>query len=215
MSAISSAGATAPGSRWTLVAPTPGAPPTPRVAWPVGSSPSWRAEAALSSQPVSRPRSTSARRAVAHALAVERLAICSPRGRCGSSTMVIALGEDRLVLAAEQEARSCGRSPGRSSRRADGRSGSPPTRGSNSDRHRAAGELARIEPGDRALAGQRGRSPPARRDRRNGGRCGWHGRAACRRPRRRSRSPSRYSRWPYSRARSRRWWRARSRCGRR
>ena len=28
-------GARRPGSRWTLVAPTPGAPPMPRVAWPL------------------------------------------------------------------------------------------------------------------------------------------------------------------------------------
>ena len=41
---------------------SPGAPPWPREAWPVGALPSWRAEALSISQPVSTPSSISARR---------------------------------------------------------------------------------------------------------------------------------------------------------
>ena len=110
---------------------------------------------------------------------------------------------------------SCGRWRGRSSRRAGAPIRLPPTRGSNSDRHRPAGELAGIEPLHRALAGQ----PADRLGRVEigimadavAGMVALH--VAARR--RRSRSPSRHSRWSYSRARSRGWSRARPPSGRR
>ena len=185
MSAISACGRSARPARdgrWSRR--RPGAPPMPRVAWPVGSRPSWRAEALLSSQPVSRPSSTrsrgAGRRGPRRRTARER----RPRRRCGSSTMVIAVGEDRLVLAAEQEAGPAGdrRAAHRAEQMADQAAADARI---EHDRHRAAGQLARVEPLDRALAGE-----PAERlglveigD--SGGRCGWHSRAACRRPRRR------------------------------
>ena len=59
---------------------------------------------------------------------------------------------------------SCGRSPGRSSRRADGRQAAADAR-IEQDRHRPARQLAGIEPLHRALAGAGGRSSRARRDR--------------------------------------------------
>ncbi len=93
MSAISSAGETLPASIWTFVTPAPGAPLPPRLACPVGSRPSWRAEALSISQPVSTPLLINARRATGSpspSKGRER----RPRARNGSSMTVIALSNN-------------------------------------------------------------------------------------------------------------------------
>ena len=103
-------------------------------------------------------------------------------GRCGSST-----DDDRRRRTAPPPrgragSWSCGRSPGRSIAPSRWPIRLPPTRGSNSTGIVPLGELGRDRAAPPRARRPAGRSPRARRDRHNGGRCGWHSRAACRRP---------------------------------
>ena len=155
-----------------------------------------------SSQPVSTPSATMSVGAVGRpspSNGLER----SPRRRCGSSRIVMPRGEHLRRRADRAGSSSGARSaapviaPVRWPSRLD------PTRGSIHHRHRPRGELAGVEPRDRAVAGA-----PA--DRRRIFEIGEMARAViaiialhARRPRRRSRWPSCHSRSSNSRARSR------------
>ncbi len=81
-----------PGSSVRLAGPTPGGPARPREAWPVVSSPSWRAEALFISQVVSTPSSIRAVRRVATPSS-SKGAEPRPRRRCGSSTILTPLAK--------------------------------------------------------------------------------------------------------------------------
>ncbi len=156
ISAISSATEIPPASRWTFAVEMPGAPPCPREAWPVRPMPSWRAAAALVSQPVILPFSTSARGAVARpspSTGRER----SPRLRSGSSRMRIAAGNRSSSSRPEQEARLARHRAARhpAQQMPEQRIADP---GIEHHAHRLRRHPARVEPRDRALAGGRGRS---------------------------------------------------------
>ena len=199
-----------PGSRWTLVAPAPGGPPMPRAGIAGRLQPELPRRGAVE-QPAGQHAAVDqlGARAVGDALAVERL------GAQAAAAMRIVDDGDRRMRTHASSSRPSRKlvlraiagpviAPSRWPIRL------PPTRGSNTTGIAPLGELGRIEPLHRALAGAPADRLGARRDRRRW-RVEWlriialHRRRRCRR----SRSPSRHSRWSYSRARSPGWWRAR------
>ena len=162
---------------------TPGAPASPREAWPVVSSPSWRAEPVLSSQVVSTPSSMIAARRVGHALVVV--------GRGAQ-----AAGPVRVVDDVARPAANTGW-PSLSLRKELPRATAGPAMAPTSGREQGGGEavledhrrgaavhLARAEPGDGAPAGLGPDLVGRRAGRPGGGRGGRRRRAPC--PRRRS-----------------------------
>jgi len=88
-SRISSSSDVSPGWSVRLWVDTPGGPASPREAWPVVSSPSWRAEAEFSNQVVSTPSWIRAR-GVAATPSSSKAEEPSPRSRNGSSSTVTA-----------------------------------------------------------------------------------------------------------------------------